>query len=323
MKLLATLTLSLVALFITGNASAVDEYPSRLIRMVIAFPPGGPTDVNARLFAQAMGEQLGQTIIVDNRPGAGGNIASAHVAAAPPDGYTILYNTSSLLLGPMLYKSAKVDPLKDFIPVLETVGVPLVVAVGHDVPAKTLQEFVALAKTEPGKINYGSSGIGTIDHLAGALLEKQLGITITHVPYKGTAPALTGLIGGDTQMMVTTINTLLPFIKSGKLTALAIASLQRSPLLPNVPTVSEATGLAGFEVTAWNGIVVPAGTPNAIVDRLNASANHALHDKSFLDKLQALGAEPYGGTPGAYGGYLRAEQARWKTVTQQAGVKPE
>ncbi|MDB5819400.1 MAG: lipoprotein [Rhizobacter sp.] len=307
----------------THVAHAADAYPTKPIRMVIAFPPGGPTDVNARLFAQAMGEQLGQVIIVDNRAGAGGNIASGIVAGAPADGYTILYNTSSLLLGAMLYKSAKVDPIKDLAPVVRTVGVPLVVAVSPTMQVKTMAEFVDKVKQQPGKLNYASSGVGTIDHLAAALLSTELGLDMVHVPYKGTAPALTELIGGGTQMFVTTLNTLLPFITSGKLQALAIASLQRSSLLPDVPTVSEAAGLKGFEITAWNGIVVPAATPPSVVMRLNAAANTALHDKEFLEKLRVNGAEPYGGTPQEYGAYLKSEQARWKTVTKRAGVEPE
>lgn len=304
-------------------ASAADVYPSRAIRMVIAFPPGGPTDLNARLFAHAMGEELGQSIVVDNRAGAGGNVASALVAGAAPDGYTILYNTSSLLLGAMLYTSAKFDPLKDFVPVVRTAGVPLVVAASAALQVKDLKGFVALAKKEPGKLNYASSGSGTIDHLAGALLATELGLQIEHVPYKGTAPALTDLVSGTTQMMVTTLNTLLPFIQDKKLTPLAIASLTRSPLMPDVPTVAEATGLTNFEITAWNGIVVPAGTPAAVVARLNGAVNHALAQKDFVSRLRANGAEPYGGTSAAYGDYLKSEMTRWKLVIKQAGVTPQ
>jgi tripartite-type tricarboxylate transporter receptor subunit TctC len=312
-----------IALAGASSARAAEVYPSKAIRMVIAFPPGGPTDLNARLFAHAMSEELGQPIFVDNRAGAGGNVASVLVANAAPDGYTILYNTSSLLLGSMLYTSAKFDPLKDFVPVARTAGVPLVVAATASLPVKDLNGFVALAKKEPGKLNYASSGAGTIDHLAGALLATELGMKLEHVPYKGTAPALTDLVGGNTQMMVTTLNTLLPFIQDKKLTPLAIASLARSPLMPDVPTVAEASGLARFEITAWNGIVAPAGTPPAIVARLNAAVNHALEQPDFLSRLRANGAEPYGGTAAAYGAYLKSEMDRWKAVIQQAGVTPQ
>ena len=302
---------------------AAEVYPTKPIRMVIAFPPGGPTDLNARLFAQTMSEQLGQPVIVDNKAGAGGNLASTLVAAAPADGYTILYNTSSLLLGSILYTSAKFDPLKDFVPVVRTAGVPLVVTANPAVAAKTLNEFVALTRKNPGKFNYASSGNGTIDHLAAALLATQLDLKFVHVPYKGTAPALVDLVGGSTQMMVTTLNTVLPFVQEKKLTALAIASLTRSALLPDVPTVSEQTQLPGFEITAWNGIVAPVGTPAAVVARLNAVVNKALQQKEFVDKLRASGAEPYGGTSEAYGAYLTSELARWKLVVQQAGVAPQ
>lgn len=312
-----------LAFTLMAAALAAESYPSRPIRMVIAFPAGGPTDVNARQFAQAMSERLGQSVIVDNKPGAGGNVASSLVAAAPADGYTILYNTSSLLLGALLYTSAKHDPIKDFVPVVRTAGVPLVAAVNPSVPARTMSELVALAKKQPGKLNYASSGSGTIDHLAGALIAQLLEIDITHVPYKGTAPALTDLVGDQTQLMVTTLNTLVPFIKDGKLVPLAIASGQRSQVLPDVPTLSEATGIPNLQLTAWNGIVAPAGTPPDIVGKLNAAVNHAIGQKKFVEKLNAFGAEVYGGTSSDYGAFLLSEQARWKAVIQQAGIAPQ
>lgn len=317
MKLILALALLLGSAL---SVFAADNYPSKPIKMVIAFPAGGPTDLNARLFAQSMSEQLGQPVIVENRSGAGGNIASMAVAAAPPDGYTILYNTSSLLLGSLLYTSARFDPLKDFVPVARTAGVPLVVVSNPAVPARNLSEFITLARKSPGKLNYASSGAGTIDHLAAALLATQLDLKFEHVAYKGTAPALLDLVGGRTQMMVTTLNTLLPFIQDKRLVPLAIASLSRSPLMPDVPTVSESTQLPNFEITAWNGIVAPAGTPRDIVMRLNAAINKSLQQQDFLEKLRANGTEPYGGTPEAYASYLKSELARWKLVIQQAGV---
>jgi tripartite-type tricarboxylate transporter receptor subunit TctC len=319
----AALTLFVAAVALTPAAFAADPYPAKPIRMVIGFPAGGPTDVNARLFAQAMSEQLGQPIIVDNKAGAGSNVASMAVLAAPTDGYTILYNTSSLVLGAMLYKSAKFDPLKDFIPVVRTAGVPLVVAASATVPAKNFADFMELVKASPGKLNYASSGAGTIDHLAAALLATQLDLKLEHVPYKGTAPALVDLVAGNTQMFVTTLNTLMPFIREKRLIPLAIASVNRSPLLPDVPTVSEVAGLPGFEITAWNGIVVAAGTSPVIVERLNAAVNAVLQQKEFVAKLRAAGTETYGGTSEAYGAYLKSETARWRTVIQKAGVTPQ
>jgi tripartite-type tricarboxylate transporter receptor subunit TctC len=323
MNRLIRLAATTVAAAAVLAAHAADPYPSRPIRMVIAFPAGGPTDVNARHFARAIGDQLGQPVIVENKPGAGGNLASDIVATAPADGYTILYNTSSLVLGAMLYKSAKTDPIKDFVPVVRTAGVPLVVTVNASLPAHNMREFVALAKKQPGKLNYASSGTGTIDHLAGALIAHQLGIDITHIPYKGTAPALTELVGGNTQLMVTTLNTVLPFIRDKKLVPLAIASQQRSPLLPDVPTLTEATGLGKLELTAWNGIVAPAGTPAEVITKLNTAVNNAIKRKDFVETLTAMGAETYGGTAAAYGAFLQSEQTRWKAVTQQAGIVPQ
>lgn len=297
-----------------------DAYPDKLIHMVVAFPAGGPTDLNARLFAKEIGDQFGQQVIVENKPGAGGNIASAFVASAAPDGYTIYYNTSSLLLGYLLYSSAKHDPIKDFVPVARTAGTPLVVAANASFRANSLDELISQARKNPGKINYASSGAGTIDHLAGELLNNALGIKMEHVPYKGTAPAMNDLVGGMTQIMVTTLNTVRPFILDQKLKALAIASPNRSSLLPGVPTVAEAVSLPSFEITAWQGIVVPGGTPDLIVSKLNRAVGTALQKKEFREKLISTGSEPYGGTSADYSDYLKSELVRWKGVIQNAGI---
>jgi len=315
----AALMLTTTALSAPAHAQATD-YPTKPIKMVIAFPPGGPTDVNARQFAQAMSETLGQPVVVENRPGAGGNIASTAVMGAPNDGYTILYNTSSLVLGALLYHSAKHDPLKDFAPIARTVATPLVLAVHPSLPVKNVRDLVALAKKEPGKLNYASSGAGVIDHLATAMMATRLDIKIEHVPYKGTAPALTDLVGGNTQMFLTTINTVLPFVKDKRLTALAVSSRARSPLLPDVPTLTEATGLNDLELTAWNGLVAPAGTPPAIVAKLNAAVNSALAQPAFQEKMRAMGVEMYGGTPAEYAAFLVSETKRLGDAIQQAGV---
>lgn len=309
------------ALLGAGAATAQGGYPDKPIRMLVAFPAGGPTDVNARLFAQYMSDKWGAPVIVENRPGAGGNVASTLAASAPRDGYTLLYNTSSFLLGALAYKSATHAPLKDFAPVVRTVGVPLVVAMYPKVPARNMQEFVALAKASPGKMNFASSGAGTIDHLAFAMLESRLGIDLMHVPYKGTAPALADLVGGQTETFMTTLNTVLPFVQSRQLTALAVGSRARSPLLPAVPTVAEATGIPNIELTAWNGIVAPAGTPAEAIQRINAVVNEALKDAAFLKKLEASGAEPYGGSAEAYGQFLSAEQVRLAASLKEAGIE--
>jgi tripartite-type tricarboxylate transporter receptor subunit TctC len=308
----------------TGLALAQGgSYPDKPIRMLVAFPAGGPTDVNARLFAQYMGDKLGQPVVVENRPGAGGNVASTLAAGAPKDGYTLLYNTSSFLLGALAYKTATHNPMKDFVPVVRTVGVPLVIAVHPKVPAKNLQEFVLLAKSKPGRMNYASSGAGTIDHLAFAMLESRLGIDLTHVPYKGTAPALTDLVGGQTETFMTTLNTVLPFLQSKQLTALAVGSKARAPLLPGVPTVAEASGIPDIELTAWNGIVAPAGVSKDVVKRLNAVINDAIKDPVFLKKLEASGAEPYGGSPEDYAKFLASEQVSLAKSLSEAGIEKQ
>ncbi|WP_038212897.1 Bug family tripartite tricarboxylate transporter substrate binding protein [Xenophilus azovorans] len=300
-----------------------DTYPSRPIKMVLGFPPGGPTDVTARMFAQAISEDLGQPVVVDNRAGGGSTIATRAVLSAPADGYTILYNTSSLVLAASLYKSANYDVAKDLVPVVRTAGAPMVVAVTSGFPAKTFKEFVDVVKRKPGSYNYGSSGAGTIDHLAPALLLSELNLRMEHVPYAGTAPALVGLASGDTQMMVTTLTTIMPFVADKRLRPLAIASPSRSGMLPEVPTVAEEAGLPNFEMTAWTGIVAAAGTPPAAVARLNESVNKALRNPRFVERLRAAGAEPYGGTAAAYGAYLASESVRWKAVIERAGVQPQ
>ncbi len=318
-----TALLSVCLATLTPVAQAADVYPSKPIKMVIAFPPGGPTDVNSRLFAQAMSIQLGQPVIVENRPGAGGNLASTAVAGAPADGYTLLFNTTSFLLGPLTYNSARHDPFKDFVPVVRTTGVPMVLTVNPSVQARSVKELVALAKKEPTKINYASSGAGTLDHLGTAFIATLLDIKLEHVPYKGTAPALTDQVGGSTQMMVTTLNTVLPFIRDRRLVPLAILSRERSPPLPNLPTFSEATGIPNVEVIAWNGIMAPAGTPASVVARLNAVVNQVTGQESFQEKMRNAGNELYGGSSAEYGAYLASENKRFSELLQRSGVEKQ
>jgi len=228
------------------------------------------------------------------------------------------------VLGALLYHSAKHDPLKDFAPIARTVATPLVLAVHPSLPVKNVRDLVALAKKEPGKLNYASSGAGVIDHLATAMMATRLDIKIEHVPYKGTAPALTDLVGGNTQMFLTTINTVLPFVKDKRLTALAVSSRARSPLLPDVPTLTEATGLNDLELTAWNGLVAPAGTPPAIVAKLNAAVNSALAQPAFQEKMRAMGVEMYGGTPAEYAAFLASETKRpaCRSSSRDAASRP-
>jgi tripartite-type tricarboxylate transporter receptor subunit TctC len=298
------------------------SWPTKPVRMIIAFPPGGPTDLVSRVLAQKLSEQLGQQVIVDNKPGAGGNIAAELAARAAPDGYTIFYNTSAIVIGPALYGKVNYDTLKDFAPVLLTASVPMVLVVNPQLPARSVKEFVDLAKTRSGALNYSSSGTGTITHLASAMMSTQTGIQTQHIPYKGSAPGLVDLASGQTQFMIDTINTVLPYVRDNRLRGLAVTSAKRSPLLPDLPTLAEA-GISGFEAAAWQGIVVPTGTPNEIVQKLNAEVNKALTHPDIRSRLAAQGADILGGTPAEYATYLRSEMPRWAKAVKDSGAKAE
>ncbi len=307
-----------------ASASAFAQpYPSKPIRLLLAFPPGGPTDINARIFAQKLGESMNQQVVVDNKPGAGGNIAAAEAAKSAPDGYTIFYNTSAISIAPSLYSKLNYDVAKDFTPVALTATVPLVLVINPAIPAKSVKELVAFAKANPAKMNYGSSGSGTITHLAGALFTAQMGLTMQHIPYKGSAPALVDVAGGQTQMMIDTINTILPYVKDNRLRALAIAIQRRSAALPDVPTLEEAANLPGFEMSAWQGIVVPSATPKDIVAKLNAEINKAVQNPDLRQRLAAQGAEPLGGTSEHYAEYIRTELLRWTKVVKDSGARAD
>ena len=313
---------ALLAALAAASAFA-QPYPSKPIRLLLAFPPGGPTDINARIFAQKLGESMNQQVVVDNKPGAGGNIAAAEAAKSAPDGYTIFYNTSAISIAPSLYSKLNYDVAKDFAPVALTATVPLVLVINPAIPAKSVKELVAFAKANPAKMNYGSSGSGTITHLAGALFTAQMGLTMQHIPYKGSAPALVDVAGGQTQMMIDTINTILPYVKDNRLRALAIAIQRRSAALPDVPTLEEAANLPGFEMSAWQGIVVPSGTPKDIVAKLNAEINKAVQNPDLRQRLATLGAEPLGGTSEHYAEYIRTELLRWTKVVKDSGARAD
>ncbi len=313
---------ALLAALAAASAFA-QPYPSKPIRLLLAFPPGGPTDINARIFAQKLGESMNQQVVVDNKPGAGGNIAAAEAAKSAPDGYTIFYNTSAISIAPSLYSKLNYDVAKDFAPVALTATVPLVLVINPAIPAKSVKELVAFAKANPAKMNYGSSGSGTITHLAGALFTAQMGLTMQHIPYKGSAPALVDVAGGQTQMMIDTINTILPYVKDNRLRALAIAIQRRSAALPDVPTLEEAANLPGFEMSAWQGIVVPSGTPKEIISKLNAEINKAVQNPDLRQRLATLGAEPLGGTSEHYAEYIRTELLRWTKVVKDSGARAD
>ena len=314
-----------IAAALGGAASAgawAQAWPARPIRMVIAFAPGGPTDIVARVIAAKLSEQLGQTVLVENRPGAGGNLAAELVAKAAPDGYTLFYNTSAITIGPALYGKVNYDTLRDFAPISTTATNPMVLMVNPSLPPKTAKEFVDYARANPGKLNYGSSGSGTITHLATAALASQLGLTMTHVPYKGSAPALVDLAAGTTQVMTDTVNSAMPYLKDGRMRALAVTMPRRLAVLPDVPTLSE-TVMPGMEMTAWQGIVAPAGTPAPIIQRVHAEIQKALANPEVRSKLVAAGTEILGSTPEEYAAYIRSELARWSRIVKETGAKAD
>ncbi len=309
--------------FCALTTAMAQDYPNRPIRMILGFPPGGTTDINARILAQKVSEQLGQSVVVDNRAGAGGNIAAAETARAAADGYTIFYNTSSVVIAPAMSSKLSFDPLKSFSPVVLTATVPIVLVASKSAGMETVKDLVTLAKQRPGAVRYASSGIGTVTHLASALLSTKAGISMTHIPYKGAAPALQDLVGGQLEIMSEVVNTVLPYAQQGKIRVLATATPKRLAELPNVPTFDEAFGSKGFEMGAWQGLMVPAGTPSAVIARLNSEFNKALQDPMVRERLQRQGAEPLGGSAEAYATYLRSELARWATVVMDSGAKSE
>jgi tripartite-type tricarboxylate transporter receptor subunit TctC len=317
------LALGLAALGLAGGpAFAQAPWPTKPITMVVPFPPGGPTDLVARVLSVKLGEQLGQSVVVDNKGGANGNIGAMAVARAPADGYTILYNTSSITLSPALYKSLAYNVEKDFAPVALTAVVPLALVVHPSVPATNVKEFIAYAKANPGKLTYGSAGNGNVTHLGAFQFAQANGIDAVHAPFKGSAPADLALVSGDIHFMTDTVNSVMGFVKEKRMKMLAVTTTKRMSLFPDVPTLAES-GMPGFEVGAWQGVMVPAGTPKAVVDRLNAEINKALQSPDVKGKLAVQGAEPLGSTPAEYGSYVKKELARWAGVVKASGVTIE
>lgn len=285
-------------------------------------PRGGPTDAVARALGAKMSQQLGQPVVVDNRTGASGNIASQYVAKSAPDGYTVLYHSSGFAISPALYKRLPYDPLRDFAPVALTASIPAVLMVNPAVPAANIEQFVQYLKGNPGKLSYGTGGVGNITQLGVALFLQAKGLQAIHVPYKGTAPAMTDLIGGQTQFMLDALSSGLPYIRDQRVRALAVTSQARVRLLPGVPTLAESV-MPGFVAPTWHGMLVPAGTPQAIVQRLNAAANAAVGDAEIRNQFAPQGVELQASTPEQFAAYLRAEIARWASAVHAAGVEPE
>jgi tripartite-type tricarboxylate transporter receptor subunit TctC len=298
-----------------------EEYPTRPIRLVVPFTPAGATDILARIIGQNLSQAWGQQVVVDNRPGAAGNIGTELVAKAPPDGYTLLMCTVSTHgINPSLYKKIPYDAVKDFAPVSLVALVPNVLEVNPAVEAKTVAELIALAKKNPGKLNFASSGSGTSVHMSAELFKLLAGLDIVHVPYKGSAPALTDLLGGQVDLMFDNLPASLSHIKAGKLRPLAVTSAHRSPALPEVPTMAEA-GIEGYEATAWFGVLAPAGTPRPIVEKLAAEIAKGLKTPAGKAALADQGAEAVGGTPDEFGVFIKAELEKWAKVVKASGAQ--
>lgn len=302
--------------------SLPNDYPAKPINMVIPFPPGGPTDVTGRVLAEKLTLALGQSVVVDNKPGASGNIAAQLVARAPADGYTIFFTTGGTqAINPFLYKNIGYDPVKDFEPVVWVTISPNIIVVNPDFPAKNLQELIDMAKAKPGFYSSAAPGQGSTPHMAGELFKRQAGVNITHIPYKGSGPALNDVMGGHVQIMFDGIPSSLPLVRSGKLRALAVTSKNRSASAPDIPTVSET--IPGFEATGWFAIYVPAKTPKEIILKLNQEVNRILEMPDVKKRYADLGADVVGGSPEKLREQVQKESIKWSELIRVNGIKAE
>lgn len=307
----------------TVRAQSADTYPNKPIRLVIPFPPGGATDIVGRLVAKHLGEAFRQPVVVDNKPGAGAAIGAEIVARSAPDGYTLFTGSpSSLTINQSLYDNLPYKPATDFVPISVVANTPGVLAVHPSVPAKNLQELIALAKSKPGKMTYASSGNGNFQHLVAELFKGKVGIDVLHVPYKGSAPALADTVSGQVDMILDVVPSAAPLIQSGKLRALAVTTTKRSELLPDVPTLDEL-GITGFDSSSWYAIVAPTGTPPAILDKLAAEIARMVKTPEMHAELLKLGAAPVGNTPAEAKAFIDAEAARWGALIRANGIKPD
>ena len=323
-RLLAAL-LSGIACASAGAQTRSDtpaHYPSKPLRIVVGFPPGGNSDFVARAVGRGLGELWGQQVIVDNRPGAGGNVAAEIVAKAPPDGHTLLLGVFAHAVNPSLYAKLPFDALRDFTPVILCASSANILVVHPSLPVKTVKELIVLAKAKPGAITYASAGNGTASHLAGELLKMRAGIDIVHVPYRGTGLAHTDLMGGRVTMFFAAMAGTLPSVQAGRLRALGVTTIKRWPGAPNVPTMVEA-GMPGFEVNSWSGLLVPAGTPKEIVVRLNTEVARILRSPETAERLYSFGAEAIDNTPEEFAAYINAEFLKWAKVIKAAGLRAE
>jgi tripartite-type tricarboxylate transporter receptor subunit TctC len=315
-----TFLLLVCALLFAGSAVA-DDYPSKSIRLLVPFTAGGALDTVARLLSDPMTKGLGKAVVIDNRGGAGGVVGMDAAAHAPPDGYTVLLAHSGFTAMPGLYRTLSFDPVRDFDGVSIAVSGSFVVAVNPNVPLHSIADLIAYAKANPGKLSYGSAGVGSTVHLAAELFKNMAGVDILHVPYRGVGPAITDLLGGQIQIVFAPASNVLPLATSGQLRALAVTSAKRSTLAPDLPALAET--LPGYEAVGWYGLAVPAGTPKPTIARLNAEANRALASNELIEKMRVQGYEPVGGTPEQASAWIKAEVERWTKVIRGAGIQPQ
>ena len=308
------------ALAQTASTGSGQAWPAKPVRVVIPWPPGGSNDVVGRIVMQKVGESLGQQFIVDNRPGASGAIGADPVAKAPPDGYTIMVHSTTHLGNAHLYKKLPYDTLKDFAPVGTLAAQPGALATHPSLPAKSVKEFIGLARAQPGQINYSSSGNGSSPHLSMALLTSMTGIKVVHIPYKGGAPQVTALMGGEAQASLATISTVITHVKSGRLRALGVSSAKRSGMMPDVPTIAEA-GVPGYEMSPWIGVYVPANTPKAIIDKLNAESNKALKHPDVANSLTNQVLDPQPSTPEEFAQRIKVDYEKYGKLIRATGMK--
>ena len=308
-----------VWLAVAATSAFAQGYPAKPAKVVVPYPPGGPTDIVARVVSQKLSEQMGQQFIVENRPGAGGNIGAEAVAKSPADGYTLLVATTAHAINPSLFKNLGYNLTKDFAPVSLLTSGPLVIVANPSVPAKNVQELIAMGKAKPGSLNYASSGNGQSTHLSAELFATMAGIKMNHIPYKGSAPALTDVMGGQAALMFDTMLSAMPHVKNGKLKAIAVTSAARSPAAPDVPTVAES-GLPGYEAIAWNGLLVPAGTPGDVVAKLNAELKKALDAPDVKDRFSAQGFGAAWNTREAFAKFIQSELDKWAKVVKVSGA---
>ena len=309
-------------LFLATCAAQAQEYPNKPVRIIVPFSAGGSSDPVARLIARHLTTALGQPFVVENRPGAGGNLGTDLVAKAAPDGYTVLFAAGSTAINPSLYSRLPFDPVKDLEPVIHVATLSGILVAHPSVPAASVRELIQLARSKPGGVTYASAGSGTVPHLAGELFRAASKVEMTHVPYKGSNPALADLIGGQVQVMFANMPGTLQHVKAGRLKVIAVTGAKRSELLPDVPTIAES-GLAGYEAPNWYGIFAPAGTPATVIARLNSEINKAMAAPEFVEHMRLEGAEGIGGSPAQFRAFFAGEIERWAPVVKAAGVKAD